>query len=319
MTSYVALTDYEWFSYLRPRGPWEEINFWQPGGGTLLKPPIGMPFFFKLHASHGGRVVGFGHFAWRSRLPAWMAWDCFEDANGTPDRGSFLRLLAERRSERVDPTGSFTIGCLLISNPVFFSDTDWVSSPADWPRTGVQQGKGYDVTTGEGLRLYSECRDIATRYPEALPPSAGANLHGEHAGERYGSPYLASPRLGQAGFRVRVTDAYGRACAITTEHSLPVLDAAHIRPFGEGGEHDVRNGILLRTDIHRLFDQGLVTVTPGHQFLVSDRLRKDYRNGRAYYALQRQIEQTGIHLPADPRLRPDSALLEWHMKEKFIG
>ncbi len=54
---------------------------------------------------------------------------------------------------------------------------------------------------------------------------------------RYGTPATYLPRLGQGIFRVQVLDAYGRACAVTGEHSLPVLDAAHIRPYGQGGEH----------------------------------------------------------------------------------
>jgi len=317
---YVALTDFGWYSFLQTRPIWEEVNFWQPGGGTLLRPPTGMPFFFKLHASHGSRIVGFGHFSWRSLLPAWMAWDCFGEANGAPDRGTFQGLLAERRSEPVDPTGRFAIGCLLISRPVFLPERDWVDPPSNWPRTGVQQGKSYDVSEGEGLRIYGECRERAARYPEAIPPGAGASPHAGGSEERFGSPYLVKPRLGQGGFRMAVTDAYGRSCAISTEHSLPVLDAAHIRPFAEGGEHEVRNGILLRADIHRLFDQGLVAVTPEYRFVVSGRLMADYRNGRAYYELQRQVEESGgIQLPKDPALRPDRELLRWHLEEKFVA
>lgn len=320
MNGYVALTDFEWFSFLRARGPLDEVNFWQPGGGRLLNLPVGAPFFFKLHASRGSKIAGFGHLSWRSRLPASMVWDFFGQDNGTPDRGSFFALLAERRSEPIDLSGSFHIGCLLISRPVFFAESDWVDPPSDWPRTGVQQGKGYDLEQGEGARIHAECLARSATYPEAADPAAGASLHGEAPGERLGAPQTIRPRLGQGGFRVRVTDAYGRACAITTEHSLPVLDAAHIRPFAEGGEHDVRNGILLRTDIHRLFDQGLVTVTPDYRFVVSDRLRRDYRNGRAYYQLQQDIERAGrIHLPSDPGLRPDPALLEWHRRQKFVA
>jgi putative restriction endonuclease len=80
--------------------------------------------------------------------------------------------------------------------------------------------------------------------------------------ERYGTPQLVAPRLGQGAFRVAVIEAYGRACAVTGEHSLPALDAAHIRSYDQEGPHEVRNGILLRADLHRLFDKGYLTVTP---------------------------------------------------------
>src|SRR6058998_2366472 len=82
------------------------------------------------------------------------------------------------------------------------------------------------------------------------------------------------------------TEAYNRACAVTQEHSLPALEAAHIRPFAKEGPHEVRNGLLLRADLHRLFEQGYLTVTPEYTLDVSDRLQHDYHNGKSYYPLR---------------------------------
>ena len=62
----------------------------------------------------------------------------------------------------------------------------------------------------------------------------------------------------------------------------PVLEAAHIKPYGRGGEHRVDNGLLLRSDLHRLYDQGYVTVTADYVFKVGERLREEFRNGRSY-------------------------------------
>jgi putative restriction endonuclease len=92
-------------------------------------------------------------------------------------------------------------------------------------------------------------------------------------------------RLGQGLFSLVVRDAHHRACAVTGEHSLPALEAAHILPYGQGGEHRVDNGLLLRSDLHRLYDHGYVTVTPDYVLPVSDRLRDEFRNGRSYYGL----------------------------------
>jgi putative restriction endonuclease len=102
----------------------------------------------------------------------------------------------------------------------------------------------------------------------------------EEEKERFGQPTLIRPRLGQGAFRVVVTDAYQRRCVVTGERTLPALDAAHIRPYAEGGEHSVSNGFLLRRDIHCLFDLGYVTVTPNHVFEVSPRIREEFENGR---------------------------------------
>jgi putative restriction endonuclease len=82
-----------------------------------------------------------------------------------------------------------------------------------------------------------------------------------------------------------VRDAYHGACAVTREHSLPALEAAHIQPYVKGGEHRVDNGLLLRSDLQRLYDRGYVTVTPDFVFRVGDSLRDDFKNGRSYYGL----------------------------------
>jgi putative restriction endonuclease len=123
------------------------------------------------------------------------------------------------------------------------------------------------------------------------------------------------PRLGQRSFRLAVLDAYDGACAVTTEHSLPVLDAAHIKPYGEGGAHVVSNGLPLRKDLHRLFDLGFVTVRPDATFAVSRSLRDEYANGRTYYALHGQP----VLLPQAELDRPEPGLLEWHGDVVYRG
>jgi predicted restriction endonuclease len=96
---------------------------------------------------------------------------------------------------------------------------------------------------------------------------------------------------------------------------LPALEAAHIRPYSEGGEHKVANGLLLRSDIHRLFDKGYVTVTPDYVFLVSQRLKKDFDNGSTYFPFNRR----SISVPRNAEDRPDPELLQWHSSERYLG
>src|SRR5688572_21048490 len=78
----------------------------------------------------------------------------------------------------------------------------------------------------------------------------------------FGTLGLRRPRIGQGTFRAMITDLYGRRCTVTKEKALPALEAAHIRPFSEQMGHDLTNGLLLRSDVHRLFDKGYLTVTP---------------------------------------------------------
>ncbi len=112
-----------------------------------------------------------------------------------------------------------------------------------------------------------------------------------------------------------VTDAYNRRCAMTGEKTLPVLEAAHIRQYSDGGPHRTSNGLLLRSDLHTLFDKGYMTVTPDYRIEVSPRIREEFDNGRDYYALHGRPLVT---LPDNPTARPSKEFLDWH-NEKFRG
>jgi putative restriction endonuclease len=106
---------------------------------------------------------------------------------------------------------------------------------------------------------------------------------------------------------------YRDACAVTGEHSLPALEAAHIKPYTVEGPHSVNNGLLLRADVHRLFDGGFVTVTPDLRFEVSPRLREEFENGKVYY----ERHGAEIHLPGAKADLPDRELLRWHNENVF--
>jgi putative restriction endonuclease len=131
----------------------------------------------------------------------------------------------------------------------------------------------------------------------------------------YGKPLVITPRIGQGAFRVMVTDTYERRCAITGEKALPVLQAAHIKPVAEGGQHRIDNGLLLRSDVHTLFDRGYATVTPDFTFRVSTRLKMDFDNGEHYF----QLQGTKIWVPPHLNEKPNREFLEWHADSLFMG
>jgi putative restriction endonuclease len=113
-----------------------------------------------------------------------------------------------------------------------------------------------------------------------------------------------------------VTDAYHRRCSATGERTLPVLEASHIRPFAKEGPNLVRNGLLLRSDLHTLYDQGYLTVTTDHRIEVSRRIRKEFHNGRDYYALH---GKPLVNLPEDEADRPSREFLEWHNQHLYVA
>jgi len=301
---YVATTDQDWFTFLSGRQPLEEVNFWQPSAHGFNSPP-GTPFFFKLKAPHNA-IGGFGIFARYEAASVRLAWEAFGEKNGVPSLEAMARRVARYAQASQGP--AHLIGCIMVSTPVFFPKEAWIPQPVDW-KPNIVSGAGYDLSVGEGRRIWEACLARGA----VVQASGRTALVAEPPAARYGEAVLVRPRLGQGTFRVAVTGAYGGACAVSQEHSLPVLEAAHIRPYGAEGTHDVVNGLLLRADIHRLFDAGYVTVTPDRRFVVSRRLAQEWENGKAYYAM----DGREIRLPGRPADRPDSELLRWHNDNVF--
>ncbi len=75
------------------------------------------------------------------------------------------------------------------------------------------------------------------------------------------------------------------------------------------------NGLLLRSDVHALFDRGYVTITPDYEFRASRRLRDEFDNGENYFAMQ----GSELSLPGRQEDRPSREFLEWHSDTMFLG
>jgi len=302
MKFYVAVTDDAWFHRLRAlEPPPDEVNFWTPGAQSVPHPP-GTPWLFKLHMPNNS-IVGGGYFTYQTRMPLNIAWEAFEQRNGVESLFALRRAIARYR--KAPTTLTTPIGCVVLSESFLWERERWLPVPEDWSPNIVTR-KSYDTEDPIGAKLW---QSVIARVPKAvltLRESAAGGL---------GAPQLVRPRLGQGAFRLIVTDAYQRRCAVTGERALPALEAAHIVPFSEVQTHEVRNGLLLRADIHRLFDLGYVSVAPDYRFLVSKSIRDEFENGREYYALHGRA----IALPESASAHPDRQLLERHATAVFRG
>lgn len=219
----------------------------------------GEPLLFKLK-SPVNMIVGGGFFHHYTNLPMSTAWDAFGRKNGAPSRDAVWNRIARlRRASAPQWYEDFTIGCILLVEPFFWPEELWIPQPADFSRN-IVRGKGYSLATSPGRELWSAVLKRLQRR-ELVQGPAGAQEELQLPGG-YSEPSPVRHRLGQGTFRLVVTDAYGRRCAVTREKALPALEAAHIKPFSTSAEHSVKNGLLLRSDVHRLFDSGYVTVTP---------------------------------------------------------
>lgn len=302
---FVGVTHKPWFDYLAGQRP-SEVNFWQPSGtGEFKALQPGDLFLFKLKAPWNA-IAGGGVFEHASLAPLSLAWEAFGSANGNPSLADMRTTIAKlRRSRPLGDREDPIIGCRILTQPFFWLPELWLAAPSSFSANTVV-GRGYRTDEPEGLALWRAVQERLANSSEAPLPMSG---------NRFGKPTLMSRRLGQGAFRIAVTDGYERRCAVSGERTLPILDAAHIQSYEAGGEHSVSNGLLLKTDIHRLFDLGYVTVTDALRFAVSDRLKADFENGRHYYAMQGRE----LAVPKAGFAPPSAASLRWHHDNRYLG
>lgn len=300
----------------------DEVNFWtpRPWGGRFRVLSRGEPLLFRLKTPHNA-IAGGGFFEHYSELPLSLAWDAFGEKNGVRSLAALRKRISRLRHQPLDPWVDDEIGCIMLSEPFFWPPDQWIPEPDDW-EPNIVRGKAYDLAQGIGRWLWDEVL-LRLQAGKSLAPGAEGDHDLWPASLRAGRPIpgaysestLQPRRVGQGIFRTVVTDAYDRQCAVTRERALPVLEAAHIRPFAEESVHYVRNGILLRSDVHRLFDSGYLTITDQRRVEVSRRLREEFDDGKNY----EQLHGGSVWVPQAPELQPNPETLRWHNKNVYRG
>jgi putative restriction endonuclease len=307
MNFFVAVTDHDWFLLHASKASVEEVNFWRPSSTAPFKALLtGEMLLFKLHAPRNF-IVGGGFFTRFVQLPISLAWEAFGEGNGVRSLAEMRERIARYRRSPIGPMDNPSVGCILLAEPFFFSEANWIQIPSDFS-LNIVQGKGYSSKDGDtGEAVWRAVTDRLSADPNAHLNPGPATIAAVES--RYGEPMLVRPRLGQGTFRLIVTDVYERRCTITGERTLPVLEAAHIKPYGSGGPHQPENGLLLRSDLHTLFDQGYMTVDADQlKVVVSSRIRDEFENGRDYY----QLHGRAIRLPREASSGPSKEYLAFH-------
>ncbi len=234
----VAVTDGDWFDHLRAMPHLPEVNFWSPSDRTFRALEPDELFLFKLHAPRNF-VVGGGWFAHATILPCSLAREAFGEENGAATLREMRARVARYTKRSPEDRDDFHIGCRILTQPFFLPEHAWIAVDNVWPRN-VVSFKTYTTEERDGMQLWDAVQDAIS-----APAASGF----AEPAARYGEPTLVRPRLGQGAFRILETDNYRRRCAVTRERTLPALEAAHIKPFADGGEHEASNGVLLRRDL----------------------------------------------------------------------
>jgi predicted restriction endonuclease len=117
-------------------------------------------------------------------------------------------------------------------------------------------------------------------------------------------------RQGQTEFRTKLLVAYEHRCAITRTNAIDTLEAAHIIPYQGTSTNNVNNGLLLRADIHTLFDLGLIAInTKDMTVIVSHRLEN---------TIYSEFQNTLLSPAKIPASCPSKKALDIHRKNSGL-
>lgn len=106
---------------------------------------------------------------------------------------------------------------------------------------------------------------------------------------------IVNRRRGQQEFRLALINHFGESCFISGNQPACVLEAAHISPFSVHRTHSIRGGLLLRRDLHTLFDRHLLRINPQNWTVETAPVLHKYEH---YFGLHsKKLEMTGVHTP----------------------
>ena len=312
---FIANTDRAWFDFLAARaadGRVDEVNFWLPRATTPMKAMApGEPIFFRLKKPDYA-IAGYGFFAHFEVVDLHTAWSAFGWKNGDPDKRRFFeRIGGYRGLDLLRPGAAVApIGCTILRDAIFWPEARWIPWDASegWAQNIVQGKTERDAVRAArlGSAIVADARAVPDDLREGFVPV--------DVDDRTLVLREIAEREGQGVFRLRLLRAYEGQCAITGEHTGPVLDAAHIQPYLGPRSNHVQNGLLLTKEFHALFDEGYVAVTPDYEVRISEALRADWRNGKRYYPYDKQRL---LCLPREPSQRPSRDALAWHLEHMF--
>lgn len=325
----VGVTDSRWAAFLRDHPMICEANFWQPSPHGFRALSEGEPFLFKTKRPGAFpevdmppySLVGGGFFEQYFEMPVSEAWAIWGRSNGVESEQELLSRVqgyrdAKRHAFHPDPT----IGCVILRNIFFAPRGEELLQPPHWSPNNV---------TIEGYEVLGQARKADSEYVlEAFQLLQGrarvdltwdkdlAGVEVDWGGPKFGTPVLMRPRIGQGRFRRAVDEAYGYQCAVTGSKTYPSLEAAHIRDYAHDlGTHAVSNALLLRSDVHTLYDRGYLGVDADLRLRVSLELRAHGWNGAEFYA--KEAAGFRINVPEPAHLQPDREALDWHFRTKF--
>lgn len=261
----IAPTDIEWFDYLKENLSSDKINFWTPTPWNVRQLKEGDKLYFLLK-SPSRKIGGFGYFSYYENMTAKQAWNRFGINNGVKS----LLELVNRCTKYVNknsifvPTENPAIGCIVLENPTFLDEEEFF----------LPEQHGLSFPTQVVKLKYFHQEDIKLSIVGEQKHGTSFELVGSNKKQYQSSK--TKKRRGQPQFRKTLLEAYSNKCCITGEICLDVLQASHIQEYISEKSNHVQNGLVLRVDLHRLFDSGLISIDTDYKVSVSPLLDSTY-------------------------------------------
>lgn len=99
-------------------------------------------------------------------------------------------------------------------------------------------------------------------------------------------------RIGQGKFRTSLIETYGASCAVTGPTHQAAIEACHLYSYAKEGKHHEHGGLLLRRDLHTLFDRGLLAINPDTSTIVVSPELLKFENYAVFHERKLNIELT---------------------------
>jgi hypothetical protein len=134
--------------------------------------------------------------------------------------------------------------------------------------------------------------DLLEDFPDAESSQYGEseiNIPAPVVDDRRKGTVIRTLREGQAAFRQALIEAFGAKCMVTGENLSSVLEAAHIRPYHGSSSNTLENGLILRVDIHRLYDSHQLSIEPQtFKIFITDDLKDSSYSNLSEHILKRR-------------------------------
>ena len=257
----VSPTDLEWFENIRNLDSGDVVNFWTPTSWNLQGLKEGHKFYFMLK-SPVRKIGGYGTFSKYLNMSSDDAWKRYGLANGVSSQQELvgkIDLYAKKRSKEIISSEERAIGCIELKDVVTLDENEFLD-----PSEFGCNFSNYIVK----VKYVKEYDNMADLFKEDSKNEDFLLVEGNAVRKKISR----KDRKGQCLFRQEILQNYEHRCCVTGENIEILIEAAHIQAYVDERSNHPQNGLCLRADIHRLFDEGLISITDKHIVQVSSKL-----------------------------------------------